>query len=536
MSGQPSPTEAEESQWYTLVRENIIAFLLFLSPYIISYITLRRFRRFRSNDSEENEDNIDNLIIMFLCAAGLAMAMAGFLLLPCTMAATALINLQSENLNWLDTKLLATLWNYTFIGCNVSLFALLPFAYFYSETDQRWTFFAKARETLFNMTLVAILMYGFIYVSKSMLQMDDSIKDLVVLNLLTSLAGSIICLNALPRGYAVIVRWIGYISLRPNHRRFLNDELVQNQMDASVWEERLESINRLLMSSENNSNNHNNDRMSRSAVLPSSTATSLTSSSQSLYSSLNGDLSQSYFASSEGSLLIRERILAILENLETQNRQTQFKLSQSPLSRNLSFLVLFIFIHITWLVLIGAMSFNLIKGILLSEDEEQQRRKLDAVLGKQTSSVLSMFGTIGTLSEMTLIFCFTIATIIGTYSMSPFAKIRPQWGKVGVQQMIANVTVLLIISSSLPAVVRVLGLTRFEHTGPYDNFHVLKNRFWIGLVFRTGMLFKFVIGLLDLYVVGSLQMVRRSMINNHAHHANGSISYGYANGQSNGVR
>ncbi|CAG8543788.1 5207_t:CDS:1 [Paraglomus occultum] len=526
MSGQP-PNEAEESQWYTLVRENIIAFLLFLSPYIISYITLRRFRRrFRSNDPEENEDSIDNLIIMFLCAAGLAMAMAGFLLLPCTMAATALINLQSENLNWLDTKLLATLWNYTFIGCNVSLFALLPFAYFYSETDQRWTFFPKARETFFNMVLVDILMYGFIYVSKLMLQTDDNM--LVVLNLLTSLAGSIICLNALPRGYAVIIRWIG--SLRPNNKRFLNDELVQNQMDARVWEERLESINRSLMSSENNSNNHNSSRMSISAVLPSSTATSLTSSSQSLYSSLNGDLSQSSFASSEGSLLIRERILAILENLETQNRQTQVKLSQSPISRNISFFFLFLFIHITWLVLIGAMSFNLIKGILLSEDEEQQRRKLEAVLGKQTSSVLSMFGTIGTLSEMTLIFCFTIATIIGTYSMSPFAKIRPAWGKVGVQQMIANVTVLLIISSSLPAVVRVLGLTRFEHTGPYDNFHVLKNRFWIGLVFRTGMLFKCVIGLLDLYVVGSLQMVRRSMINNHAHHVNGSVNYSYANG------
>src|SRR4051812_15682742 len=91
-------SEDAQAKWfYDTVRENIIVLLLFLSLYSISYIILHRFRReYKAEDIEDEEDvfGLDNLIMLFLCAAGLAMALAGFFLLPGTMAATALIELQ----------------------------------------------------------------------------------------------------------------------------------------------------------------------------------------------------------------------------------------------------------------------------------------------------------------------------------------------------------------------------------------------------------------------------------------------------------
>src|ERR1043165_7120950 len=198
--------EKAANEFYSWVRQNIIAFLLFVSLYSISYSSLQRFRKKnRISDVEEEDDDlygIDSLIIIILCAGGLAMALAGFLLWPFTMIATALLHneifFENYYLTWLDAELLVTLWNYTFIGCNIALFALLPFAFFYSETDQLRTFFAKARETLTIMVLVGVLMLVFIYILKLIFGMLD-VNELEMLNLFTCIGGALICLIATPR-------------------------------------------------------------------------------------------------------------------------------------------------------------------------------------------------------------------------------------------------------------------------------------------------------------------------------------------------
>jgi len=121
--------EEAANEFYNWVRQNIIAFLLFVSLYSISYSSLQRFRRKnRIADVEEEDDGlygIDSLIIIILCAGGLAMALAGFLLWPFTMIATALLHNEifSGNyyLTWLNVELLVALWNYAFIGCKGNL-------------------------------------------------------------------------------------------------------------------------------------------------------------------------------------------------------------------------------------------------------------------------------------------------------------------------------------------------------------------------------------------------------------------------------
>jgi hypothetical protein len=363
------------------------------------------------------------------------------------------------------------------------------------------------------MLLVGLLMYSFIYVSKSILQMSN-VNELVVLNLLTCLGGAYMCAKATPRGFVEMFKWVGRLPLRPDLRRSLKDRLAQNQMETRVYQERLQSVDRSLTMLDNQS-------MSQSAVLVPVTAPSLAGSAHRLYASMNGGSNfdnvsefrgQPQRRRTEAALLqSRTEIHVRLKQLDTERRQMQKDLSQSPLSRNLTFLLLFLVSHFVWFLLIGYLTFNLIKGLFDHEDEQQQQQKFESIIGRQTTSLLSMFGTVGTLTEIILILCFNLATIIGVYVIPPFRRLRPRRNRMTVQQTIANVVLLLIISSSLPALVRVLGLTRFEHTGPYENFHVLKNRYWIRLLFRASVLFKMVFDLLDHYVLGSVQLVRQSM-------------------------
>jgi hypothetical protein len=491
-------SEKAANEFYNWVRQNIIAFLLFVSLYSISYSILQRFRKKNKiTDIEEEEEDlygIDNLIIIILCAGGLAMALAGFLLWPFTMIATALLHNEifSGNyyLTWLNAELLVTLWNYAFIGCNISLFALLPFAFFYSETDQLRTFFAKARETLTIMVLVGMLMYGFTYTLKMIFGMSD-VDELEMLNLFTCIGGALICLKATPRGYTKIFSWISKLPLRPNYRRSLKEKLKRNKMDITVWQQRLENLDRGLRSMYGVNNN-----MSRSAILVPSTESQYSYSSEKLYASMHG-LANNIISNRSGNLSnSRNEIIAKINKLEEEEKRLQKDLSHSPLYRNMSFLVLFLVSHFIWLLILGHILYALMKSLLV--DDGKDLKNLEALIGKQT---VSLFG-FGTLKDITLIFCFTSATIIGVYSISPFKRIRPRLGKMTVQQIIANVTVLLVISSSWPALVRVLGLTRLSFAGPYENFSTMTNiGLYLAMTFRICTLITTVFSTLEYYVL-----------------------------------
>ncbi|GBB93538.1 hypothetical protein RclHR1_02190013 [Rhizophagus clarus] len=494
-------SEKAANEFYNWVRQNTIAFLLFVSLYSISYSLLQRFRKKNKiTDVEEEEDDlygIDNLIIIILCAGGLAMALAGFLLWPFTMIATALLHNEifSGNyyLTWLNAELLVTLWDYAFIGCNISLFGLLPFAFFYSETDQLRTFFAKARETLTIMLLVGMLMYGFIYTLKKIFGMSD-VDELEMLNLFTCIGGALICLKATPRGYIEIFSWISRLPLRPNYRRSLKEKLKRYKMDITVWRQRLENLDRGLRSM------YGVNNMSRSAVLVPSTESQYSYSSEKLYASMHGFANNIISNRSMNLSNSRNEIIAKINKLEEEEKLLRKDLSHSPLYRNMLFIVLFIVSHFIWLLILGHILYALMKSLLV--DDGKDLENLEALIGKQTVSLLGF----GTLNDITLIFCFTSATIIGVYSISPFEKIRPRLGKMTVQQIIANVTVLLVISSSWPALVRVLGLTRLNSAGPYENFSTMINiGYHLAMAFRIGTLITTVFSTLEYYV---LRMIR----------------------------
>jgi len=238
---------------------------------------------------------------------------------------------------------------------------------------------------------------------------------------------------------------------------------------------------------------HGANNISRSAILVPSTESQYSYSSKRLYAS---GYANNIISNRSGNLLnSKNEIIAKINKLEKEGKRLQEDLSQSPLYRNILFLILFIVSHSIWLLILGHILYALMKSILV--DDGKELKNLEALIGKQT---VSLFG-FGTLNEITLIFCFTSATIIGVYSISPFKRIRPRLGKMTVQQIIANVTVLLVISSSWPALVRVLGLTRLSSAGPYENFSTMSNIEYLVMAFRVSALITTVSSTLEYYVL-----------------------------------
>ena len=76
----------------------------------------------------------------------------------------------------------------------------------------------------------------------------------------------------------------------------------------------------------------------------------------------------------------------------------------------------------------------------------------EVVLGKTS---LSTFGFYGAVSEIVIIFYILIASLAGLYSLCP--RLKPQKHDTDMTKIVYNCAVLLILSSALPVLCRILG-------------------------------------------------------------------------------
>lgn len=74
---------------------------------------------------------------MWMCTWSLAVAMGAATLLPFSVIGSEIIQAYPGNyyFQWLNWSLIHSLWNYIFALSNLSLFILLPFAYFFIESQ-----------------------------------------------------------------------------------------------------------------------------------------------------------------------------------------------------------------------------------------------------------------------------------------------------------------------------------------------------------------------------------------------------------------
>ncbi|XP_030787826.1 limb region 1 protein homolog isoform X4 [Rhinopithecus roxellana] len=112
-----------------------ICFLLFAILYVVSYFIITRYKR--KSDEQEDEDAIVNRISLFLSTFTLAVSAGAVLLLPFSIISNEILLSFPHNyyIQWLNGSLIHGLWNLASLFSNLCLFVLMPFAFFFLESE-----------------------------------------------------------------------------------------------------------------------------------------------------------------------------------------------------------------------------------------------------------------------------------------------------------------------------------------------------------------------------------------------------------------
>lgn len=161
---QTDELQEEGKEFYTFVRTHVIYFITIILLYTLSCALISHFSKQREDFRLDIEEYRTYKISTWMCAFTLAISIAAFLLLP--------VSITTKEISWIDdakTKwsLLDGMWSYVFLFSNLSLFILLPFAYFFTESEgfsgSRRGMLSRLRETCVLLIIAAILLLGLTY-------------------------------------------------------------------------------------------------------------------------------------------------------------------------------------------------------------------------------------------------------------------------------------------------------------------------------------------------------------------------------------
>ncbi|XP_048413409.1 limb region 1 protein homolog isoform X2 [Stegostoma tigrinum] len=165
-----------EQNFHSQVREYTICFLLFAILYTISYFIITKYKR--KPDDHEDEDAIVNRISLYLCTFTLAVSAGAVLLLPFSIVSNEILLSFPQNyyIQWLNGSLIHGLWNLVSLFSNLSLFVLMPFAYFFLESEgfagSKKGIKARILETLVMLILLGLLILGIVWVASALIDND----------------------------------------------------------------------------------------------------------------------------------------------------------------------------------------------------------------------------------------------------------------------------------------------------------------------------------------------------------------------------
>uniref|UniRef100_A0A667WWT9 Limb development membrane protein 1-like n=1 Tax=Myripristis murdjan TaxID=586833 RepID=A0A667WWT9_9TELE len=124
---------------------------------------------------------------LWLCTFTLSVAVCAVLLLPISILSNEVLLTfpQSYYMQWLNGSLIHGLWNLVFLFSNLSLVFLMPFAYFFTESEgfagSKKGVMARVYEAVVLLLLLALLVLGIVWVASALLHDNmarESLYDL----------------------------------------------------------------------------------------------------------------------------------------------------------------------------------------------------------------------------------------------------------------------------------------------------------------------------------------------------------------------
>ena len=264
----------EMEQFQNQIREYIISLIVFIVLYICSAALIEFYRRKNEDDDEDDgvlpttdavfryrttstssatsrvgngatsndydEDVVVHRISIVLCKFSVAVSCGAVFLLPISIFGNEILFRfpDSYYVKWLNLSLLHTLWNLVFVLSNLSLFGLMPFAWFFTEAEgfvgSRRGLWSRFKETFVVLFILFVLMFGVATVFLAIFADDDDAKASLLdawdiyfprLYSCVSLLGVLILLICTPLGFARIFTVVGQLVVKPRFLRDLDNEV-----------------------------------------------------------------------------------------------------------------------------------------------------------------------------------------------------------------------------------------------------------------------------------------------------------------------
>ncbi|NWT05926.1 LMBRL protein, partial [Mionectes macconnelli] len=267
-----------EQIFHERVRECIICALLFASLYIFCHFIITHFKKHADFTAvHDDEDAAVNRIALGLCTFTLAVALGAVLLLPFSIISNEVLLSFPQNyyIQWLNGSLVHGLWNLVFLFSNLSLVFLMPFAYFFTESEgfagskkvggpadvpavpptpgSPLTPFpqgimARVYETSVVLLLLTLLVLGMVWVASAMVGNDaasrQSLYDLweyylPYLYSCISLFGVLLLLLCTPFGLSTMFTVTGKLLVKPRLLEDLDEQLSCTRFEEAAVSRRI---------------------------------------------------------------------------------------------------------------------------------------------------------------------------------------------------------------------------------------------------------------------------------------------------------
>ncbi|XP_061877623.1 limb region 1 protein homolog isoform X3 [Entelurus aequoreus] len=420
-----------EQNFHSQVREYIICFLLFAVLYIVSYFIITRYKR--KTDDQEDEDAVVNRISLYLCTFTLAVSGGAVFLLPFSIISSEILLSFPKNyyIQWLNGSLIHGLWNLVSLFSNLCLFVLMPFAYFFLESEgfagSKKGIKARVLETFVMLFLLALLILGIVWVASALIDNDaasmESLYDLWEFYLpylysCISLMGGLLLLMCTPVGLSRMFTVMGQLLVKPTILEDLDEQIYCIHLQEEALQRRL-----------------------------------------------NGSSTGTYARGGFAHQLSKE-----LDSIRNVRNKLERRKRASGWEKNLLYPMVMLILLAGTTISVLLVALNIL--YLLVDETAMPKGSTEHGIGSMS---LSTFGVTQAVLEIILMFYLMASSVLGFYSLRLFEGLTPRKDDTTMTTIIGCCVSILVLSSALPVMSRTLGITRFDLLGDFGRFNWLGN-------------------------------------------------------------
>ncbi|KAH8417125.1 hypothetical protein KR222_003964 [Zaprionus bogoriensis] len=466
-------TDLKLQLFHNTVREHIIFLLLIILLYFSSYVVVSRFRRRDRDDLYSNDEDevLVYRISFWLCTFTLAVAEGAAMLLPVSIASNEVLLLypNSYYVKWLNSSLIQGLWNHVFLFSNLSLFIFLPFVYLFSESTgfvgHKKGLLARVYETFTVFMLMAVIVLVLTAVLSAVFGIEKfqffwflnlGSVHLPFLYSCVSFLGVMLMLICTPYGFVRLFGVVNQVLVRPMLLRDVNEEFNAFYMEEASVKRKLAHIDAAA-----NGGRVTNGNGIGIGIGNGRSHVYIAQPLLHLYQRkpLSGGVD-------EQQELLNERLRELYSERKELDKLRKSSTFQRTFVYPLAMLLLLFCTAVT-ILLVVQNTLELLIGIKALPLSTRQ-----FTLG---ISSLSKLGPVGAGLEVCLIFYLGATSVVGFYSMPFMSNVRPKRRQTSLPQLMLNCGFMLVLSSALPLLSRIIGITNFDLLGDFGAIEWLGN-------------------------------------------------------------